>query len=148
MSLYIFLHPFYNRGQSVRFWRSDAVSLKRSQAATGFTATRGRRRLFLLLALLRLRLVRQEAGERLCSRNESHCQATSCGRKKKKKGGELVALTSLSHADVISISFIDDASCLHAIIFSEAQLLSYSSCLSLYMQKRGHKNNPGIIRDL
>lgn len=65
----------------------------------------------------------------------------------KKKGEELVALSPLQERRR-DFSFIDDASCLRGFIFSEVQLLSYSSCWSLYMQKRGHKNNPGIIWDL
>lgn len=91
-SLYIFLHPFYNGGQSVQYYSSNSVSLKGSQAATSFTATRGRRCLFLMLALLLFWLIRQKAGEGLCSRDESHWQAASCGSGKKSGDGVSGAL--------------------------------------------------------
>lgn len=65
------------------FFPSSSLSLKGSPAAGGFAATRGRRRLFPLLALLLpLRLIRQKAGKRLCSGDKSHCQAGACREKK------------------------------------------------------------------
>lgn len=66
-------------GKVSSFSGATLVSLKRLEAATRFSVTRGRRRIFFpALPLPLLRLVREEAGEGLRSRNESHRQATSC----------------------------------------------------------------------
>lgn len=133
MSLYIFLHPLYSGGESVQFWWSNSLSLKGSQAATGFTATRGRRCLFLVLALLLF--IRQKAGERLCSRDKSHCQPTSCGGKKVEK--ESMEHFFLARDDVYLVSFTWT---LHPVfldnIFMVPLLLSYCLCWYLYIRMK------------
>lgn len=87
----VILHPYitcvalHNSTSFLQGWvkssltRGGALSLQRPQSATLLAATRGRRRLFPAFPLLLLRLVRQKAGERLCTWDERHRQAFLCG---------------------------------------------------------------------
>lgn len=93
MYLSIILHTYitcvtiHNSTFFLQWWvncplySAAALSLKRAQVATLIAATRGRRRLFLLLPPFRFWLVGQKVGESLCSRDERHCQAIFCEEK-------------------------------------------------------------------
>lgn len=108
-------------------FRSGSLSLHRPESATLLAATRGRRRLFLVLPLFLVWLVRQKAGERLCTWDESHRQGTPCEEEERER-----SVTRFVMVSVIKLVFYQRKSLSNMMKL----LLSNHPWRHLHMQKK------------